>query len=108
MCRIYNIHAAQRTWLIVRSRLTADELQHHLTPVWARPVLDQIDALPSTERKPTAAHRNVQRNAGQHRLDVARHVVGPLDSVYPGTVGRREAMQRRDEVGLHIRIGILL
>src|SRR5882724_12854572 len=108
MRQMYNIRAVQCTWLIVRSRLAADELQHHLAPVRACPVLDQIDALPSTERKRAAAHRNMQRNAGQHGLDMSRHVVGPLDYVHPGTVGGREAMQRRDEIGLHVRIGILL
>ena len=52
----------------------------------AAAMLDQIDALPGAERQPAAAHRHVQRHAGQHGLDVRRHVVRALDVVHPGRV----------------------
>ena len=70
----------------------------------ARPVLDQIDSLPGAERERAAAHRHVQRHAGQHGLDVSRHVVGALGRVHPGAVGGRKPVQRGDEIGLHVGV----
>ena len=37
-----------------------------------------------------------------------RHVVGPLDVVDPGRVFRRQTVERGDEIGLHVGIGIFL
>ena len=51
-----------------------------------RAVLDQIDALPGAERELAAGDRHMQRDAGEHRLDMRRHVVGPFGVVDPGRV----------------------
>jgi hypothetical protein len=37
-----------------------------------------------------------------------RHVVWALGVVYPLDIGRREAAQCSDEIGLYVRVGILL
>src|SRR3954467_15177144 len=61
----------------------ADELDDHLAPMRPRAGPDQVNALPSAERQLAADHRYVQRHAGEHRLDVARHIVRPFDGVNP-------------------------
>jgi hypothetical protein len=35
-------------------------------------------------------------------------IVGSFDVVHPAGVGRRDALERGDEIGLHIRVGVLL
>jgi hypothetical protein len=71
-------------------------------------VLDQIDALPRAERERAAGHRHVQGDAGQHGLDVGRHVIGAFNRVHPAGVLRRQPAQRRGEIGAHVGIGVLL
>ena len=89
------MHAAQTRRQGVSARLPMN-CSDQLAPVRLRAVLDQIDALPGAERERAAAHRDVQRNAGQHGLDMRRHVVGAFDGVHPGAVVGREPAQRRD------------
>src|ERR1700730_1821358 len=86
----------------------AEKLQHHLAAVRPRAVLGDINALPGAEPKLAARDRHVQRHAVAHGLDVSRHVVGPFDVVHPAGVGRRDALERGDEIGLHVRVGVLL
>lgn len=74
----------------------------------SRAVLDDVDALPRSERHPSVFDWHREVDPGQHGLDMSRHVVRPLRGVNPASIGRSEATKRRQEVGLHIRIGILL
>jgi hypothetical protein len=39
---------------------------------------------------------------------VRRHIVRSLDLVNPAGIGRRNAFERRGEVGAHVRISVLL
>src|SRR5579875_1308232 len=46
-------------------------------------VFAEVDSLPGAERGPPAAERDRQRRPEQRRLDVRRHVIGPLERVGP-------------------------
>src|SRR5262245_33461979 len=95
---------ALRTWLMP----VANELQHDLAPVRAGAMLGQIETLPGAERELAVDHRHLQRDAVYHGLHVRRHIVGPFHIVDPAGVSRRDAIERGEEIGLHVRIGILL
>jgi hypothetical protein len=47
-------------------------------------------------------------NAVEHGFDVRGHVVWPLDLVHPAGLRRGDAFERGDEIGAHVRIGVLL
>ena len=71
-------------------------------------MLGEIETLPSAEPKFLANHRDVERYAGEHRLDVSRHIVRPFNIVHPAGIGGCEPLERGDKIALHIRIGVLL
>ena len=50
----------------------------------------------------------MQRDTVDHCLDMSRHVVRTFGIMHPTGVGRRYSPERRDKIGLHIRIGVLL
>ena len=66
------------------------------------PVLEKIDALPG-------ANRNGQRRLRQRRLDVRGHVVGAFGAMNEeGIAVRHEPLEKRDEIALHVGIGVFL
>ena len=92
----------QSLWLF----LAADKLKNDLAAVRPAPVLDQINSLPCAQRQSAAGDRHMQRHAIEHRLHMGRHVVGPFDIMNPGRIFRRKPIERSDEIGLHIRVGV--
>ena len=70
------------------------KLQRDAALMRAVAVLDDIDALPGAERHPAALDRDAEAHRGEHRLDVARHVVGALFLVRVVRPLRRERVQR--------------
>src|SRR3972149_3938609 len=71
-------------------------------------MLDEIDPLPSAERHPAVLDRNAEGRRGDHRLDMARHVVGSFFLMGVVAILRREEIERVGEIQPHIRVGILL
>ena len=51
------------------------------------------NALPCSERKRSINYRDVEGYTSQHRFDVSRHIIRPLDLMYPGGVRGREPPQ---------------
>ena len=51
------------------------------------------NALPCSERK-RSIYRDVEGYTSQHRFDVSRHIIRPLDLMYPGRVRGREPPER--------------
>ena len=86
----------------------ANELQQNLAPMRFAAVLHEVEALPCAQRQRPRAHRNVQRNPGQHGLDVRRHVVRSFHGMDPRPVLGRHQAQRRGEVGLYVGVGVFL
>src|ERR1044072_6656576 len=72
----------------------ADEIERDAAPVRRVAWLDQIKALPSAEHTAPIPDRDGQGGGGQHRLDVAWHVVWPFLLVGIVAALRREALQR--------------
>jgi hypothetical protein len=83
-------------------------LQHDLAPVRTSAMLDQIDALPGAERELSPKHRDVQRDAREHRLHVRGHIVRPLGLMHPRCARGREVIESRQKIGANIGIRILL
>jgi hypothetical protein len=50
-------------------------------------------------------HRHMNANAGEHRPDMGRHVVGAFGAMYPAGVLRRQGPQRGAQIGLHVGVG---
>src|SRR6185312_6898818 len=75
-------------WLVFRpaSADRADELQRNLAPMRARPMLDQIDRLPGSQREFILQNRYLQRGRRQQGLDMRGHVVGSFGIVCPARV----------------------
>lgn len=71
-------------------------------------MLDQIDALPSAERHAAVLDRNADADRCEHRLDMARHVVGAFFLMRVVAILRRQQLERIGKIAAHIRIGILL
>ena len=86
----------------------ADELQHHLAPMRPHAVLCEINPLPGAKREPAISHRHLQRDTIDHGLHVRRHVVGPFSVVDPTYVRGRNAIERGNEIDLHVGICIFL
>src|SRR5205085_4178345 len=78
------------------SALAADELQHDLAPMRPGAMLGEIETLPSAEPKFLANHRDVERYADEHCLDVSRHIVRPFDIVHPAGIGGGEPLEGGD------------
>ena len=74
----------------------------------ASAMLGDINALPSAERQIAFADWYLQGHAVEHGFDMGRHVVRPFDVVHPAGIGRRQAAERGDQIGAHIRVGVLL
>ena len=106
----FAVRAESRPWLRhgAASTPAADELQHYFAPVRPRAMLGKIKPLPGAERQHAIVHRDMERDASEHRLDVGGHIVGSFGIVHPAGIGRREAIERGDKIALHVGIGILL
>ena len=71
-------------------------------------MLDEIDALPGAERHLAVHDRNAETDAREHRLDMARHVVGALFLMGVVRAFGRKRLECVAEIAPHIRVGILL
>jgi hypothetical protein len=71
-------------------------------------MLSDVNALPRAERHFAAGDGYVQGDAVDHRFDMRGHIVGSFGIMNPAGVVGRNALERRDEVGLHLRIGVFL
>jgi hypothetical protein len=71
-------------------------------------VLDQVDALPGAKAESAGSNRDVQRHSVQHRFDMRRHIIRPFHVMDPGRIFRCEPIERRDQIGLHVGIGVFL
>src|SRR5436190_24271016 len=84
-------------------------MRRHLAPMRLEPMLEQIDALPRTEREATVDKRNRKLHGGQCSADVRWHVVRPLVAMAEELVAiDNEPGEETFEVSAHVRIGILL
>ena len=61
--------------------LFAHQMQRHAAAMARGPVLENVDALPCSERQPSLFHRNGKLRQRESRADVRRHVVRPFDGV---------------------------
>src|ERR1700687_388997 len=57
------------------------KLQHDLTPMRARVMLDQVNGLPRSQHQFALQDRDLQRGRRQHGLDMRGHIVGALGVV---------------------------
>ena len=72
-------------------------------------MLEQINALPGPQGELALHDRNRELHAGQRRADVGRHVVGAFVCVpISPRLLRRQAVEKRLEIGANIRRGVLL
>ena len=80
-----------------------------LAQVRGAAVLEQVDALPGSERHPAADNRDRQTDRGQSGADMGRHVVRPLVVVgIAALVLGRQELEERLEIVAHRRRGVLL
>jgi hypothetical protein len=71
-------------------------------------MLGDINTLPRAERHFAANDGQMQGDAIDHRFDMRGHIVGPFGVVNPSCIFGRDPFECRDEVGLHVRIGVFL
>jgi hypothetical protein len=72
-------------------------------------VLEQINALPRSERHSSRKHRNRQLSLCQGSANVRRHVVGTFDGVaIPRIVFPHETLEKIGQIADYVRIGVLL
>ena len=90
-------------------RLFSDQVQCDLAPLRPAAVLEQIDALPSTERHFSPRHRNRKLHLGERGAEVGGHVIWSLDlvDVAAGCLGR-DPVEEGFQVGPQVRVGVLL
>jgi len=98
--------------LVTRSSLRRN-MGDDATSMSAIAVLEEIDALPATQRRARVGDGNRQRNSGKRRLDVCGHVVGALrivrDPPHPRRIGRRDQPAKELlEIAANCEIVILL
>src|SRR5690242_1054534 len=87
----------------------ADQMQHNSSTVRAFAVFENIQALPCSERKAAAVHRNRDAAIGQRRPYMRRHVIGTLDGMaVQAVVLGREPLEGIGQVLHDIGIGVLL
>src|SRR5262249_44948051 len=74
-----------------------------------RAMLEQVDALPGSERHPAAAHRYGKLGQGESRPDVSGHIVGAFDGVAVKGIILRHPPAEEGVEGMHdVRVGIFL
>ena len=71
-------------------------------------VLTQIDPLPGTQGQLAVSHGQDERGAQQRRLDVRRHIVGPLQAVFVRKCLRHNRVNRGFQVIPNFGGGILV
>ena len=71
-------------------------------------MLSDVNALPRAEHHFAANDRYMQGDAGDHSFDMRGHIIGPFGVVDPARIFGRDPFECRDEVGLHVRIGVFL
>src|ERR1022692_2029129 len=72
-------------------------------------MLEQVHALPGTERHPAVLDGDGKLGEGERRAYVGRHVVRPLQrvTVEPAVLGH-QAVEEGVQVVYHVRVGVLL
>jgi len=71
-------------------------------------MLHHVDRLPGAQRQRAVDHRDRKAGVGESRLHVRRHVIGPLGAVPPVRVAGRKAVERIQQVRLHVGISVFL
>ena len=71
-------------------------------------MFDHVYALPGAEAQFGSDDGDVKRHAVQHRLDMRRHIVRPFHIMDPLRVFRRQPIECRDQIGLHVGISVFL
>jgi hypothetical protein len=93
----------------MRSPSFTNKMQGNLSPMRRTPMLEQVNALPSTQGELPMHNRNRELHADQGRPDMRGHVVRPFFGV-PISAGvlRRQAVEKCLEISANVPRGVLL
>ena len=89
--------------------LFAEQMEHHIPAVGGGAVLENVDALPCSERHAALLHGNRQLGEGEGGPYVSGHIVGTFDGVaIQAVVLGDQAIEEGIEVVDDVGVGILL
>ena len=92
-----------------RGYLLAENMQSQVSLVRAAAVLEDVDALPGSERGATLANGDGELSLGEGGSDVSRHVVGTFHGVsVEAVVFGDEAAEEGFEIADDVRVGVFL
>jgi hypothetical protein len=93
----------------MRPQSFTNKMQGNLSPMRRTPMLEQVNALPSSQGKLPLHDRNRQLHSDKGRADMGGHVVGAFVGV-PISAGVlwRQAIEKCLEIGANVPRGVLL